>query len=106
VSDELGTIEGVTAGMLVVLGQNEIRTLDDLGDLASDELIEMLGDTAPSVEAADAIIMAARAHWFADEAPAEEAAADEAQEGTAPADETAAASADDQEPAPAAGDGG
>jgi N utilization substance protein A len=76
VSDELNAVEGLTPAMLVVLGQNEIKTLDDLGDLASDELIEMLGDIALSAEAADATIMAARAHWFDDEdqepAPAED----------------------------------
>ena len=76
VSDELTAVEGLTPAMLVVLGQNEIKTLDNLGDLASDELIEMLGDIAPSAEAADATIMAARAHWFDEEdqesAPAEE----------------------------------
>ncbi|MEE8279525.1 MAG: hypothetical protein V3R55_02340, partial [Alphaproteobacteria bacterium] len=88
VSDELTAVEGLTPAMLVVLGQNEIKTLDDLGDLASDELIEMLGDIAPSAEAADATIMAARAHWFEDEdqespppeeedSPSEEAQSDE-----------------------------
>jgi N utilization substance protein A len=51
----------------MTLGENEIKTLDDLADLASDELIELLGDLAPSHEEADAIIMAARAHWFEDE---------------------------------------
>ena len=66
--------------MLVVFGQNNIKTLDDLGDLASDELIEMLGDLAPSEEEANAIIMAARAHWFEGE-PAPEPAAPPAGEG-------------------------
>ena len=86
--------------MLVTLGQNDVKTLDDLGDLASDELIEMLGDLAPSAEVVDAIIMAARAHWFDDEPQADEAAADEAA-----ADDTPAATGEDQEPAPAAGEG-
>jgi len=64
VSDELAGLEGLTTRMLVKLGENEVRTLDDLADLASDELIEMLGEDAPSPEEADQIIMAARAHWF------------------------------------------
>jgi N utilization substance protein A len=64
VTDEVAALEGVSAAMLATFGRNEIRTLDDLGDLASDELIEMLGDQAPGVEEANAIIMAARAHWF------------------------------------------
>ena len=66
VSDELAAIEGLSEPMLVKLGENQVRTLDDLGDLASDELIEILGDDAPNPEDADRIIMAARAHWFAD----------------------------------------
>jgi N utilization substance protein A len=71
---------------LVTLGQNGIKTLDDLGDLASDELIEILGDQAPGVEEANAIIMAARAHWFDDETPAEAEAAGGGEEGPATAD--------------------
>jgi N utilization substance protein A len=50
--------------MLVALGENEIRSLDDLADLAGDELVEILGGTAPEMDEANAIIMAARAHWF------------------------------------------
>ena len=74
VSEEVATLEGLAPWMLVTLGENGVKTLDDVGDLASDELIEMLGDRAPDMEAANAIIMAARAHWFeGEEAPAEEA---------------------------------
>ena len=64
VSDDLAAIEGVSPSMLVLFGRNNIKTLDDLGDLASDELIEMFADNAPQPEVADKIIMAARAHWF------------------------------------------
>ena len=67
VSDELTGIAGLTPTILVALGENQIKTLDDLGDLASDELIELLGELAPGHEEVDAIIMAARAHWFDDE---------------------------------------
>jgi N utilization substance protein A len=71
VEDAVAEIDGMTPGMLAKLGENGIKTLDDLGDLASDELIEMLAGTAElSEEQANAIIMAARAHWFeGDEAP-------------------------------------
>ncbi len=70
-ADDMQEIEGVTPAMLVALGENEIRTRDDLADLAGDELIELLdGSTFPgtltSAQAND-VIMAARAHWFADE---------------------------------------
>jgi N utilization substance protein A len=76
VSDELAAIQGLTSAVLVTLGENGIKTLDDLGDLASDELIELLGEQAPDHAEVDAIIMAARAHWFDDE-PAPEPAEDE-----------------------------
>ena len=79
VTDELAALDGITSSMLVVLGENGIKTLDDMGDLASDELIEILGEQAMSLESANDIIMAARAHWFEDEEPApEESAVEEA----------------------------
>ena len=84
VEDALAEIEGLNAAMLVKLGEAGVKTLDDLGDLASDELIEHLGSLAPKAEQADAIIMAARAHWFDDE-PAPEAAADVAKTESAEA---------------------
>ena len=97
VTDDLVSLQGVTSAMLVVLGENEIKTRDDLGDLASDELIEMLGDLAPTPEQADAIIMAARAHWFDDEV-ADQA---EATEGEAETADAAAAGAEAEAAAPA-----
>lgn len=61
-------IEGITVERGVKLGEQNVKTLDDLADLAGDELVEMLGgDLAPSLEEANEIIMAARAHWFEDE---------------------------------------
>ena len=78
VEDALAEIPGLSEMMLVRLGQKGIRTLDDLADLSTDELIGK-GDTrreipagvlAPfglSVEDGNAIIMAARRHWFEDE---------------------------------------
>jgi N utilization substance protein A len=70
VSDELVTIELLTPTMLVKLGENGIKTLDDLADLASDELIEILGKNALSETQANKVIMAARAHWFSEDEPA------------------------------------
>jgi N utilization substance protein A len=68
VGDDVAAIEGLTAEMLVALGKNEIKTLDDLGDLAGDELRELVGEDRLDEEQANAIILAARAHWF-DEPP-------------------------------------
>ena len=67
VTDELAKMDGITPNMLVIFGNNQIKTIDDLGDLASDELIEMLPDAGLSVENANNIIMTARAHWFEDD---------------------------------------
>jgi N utilization substance protein A len=64
VADDLAGMEGLTAQMLVALGEKGVKTLDDLADLASDELIEIVGAEAMDEDAANAVIMAARAHWF------------------------------------------
>jgi N utilization substance protein A len=107
VSDDLAELPHLTEAMLVTLGKANIRTLDDLADLATDELIQkkrmeprrraenapkraedkggILADFALTEEQGNEIIMAARAHWFEDEegasAPAaeEDAVADETQ---------------------------
>ena len=50
--------------MLVALGEKGVKTLDDLGDLASDELIEIIGADKMDEATANDVIMAARAHWF------------------------------------------
>ena len=87
VADDLAEVEGVTAAMLVELGEQGIKTRDDLADLATDELQEMTPNEKLSSDAANAIIMAARAHWFADEDAAKaeaegaEGATDEAPSG-------------------------
>src|SRR5690606_22523474 len=79
VDEALAEIEGLTPAMLVALGEKGIKTLDDLGDLASDELREMLPDQKLTEAEANAIIMAARAPWFEGQpAPAPEAGAAEA----------------------------
>jgi len=72
VTEELAAVAGMTPAMLVALGDKGIKTLDDLADLASDELIEIVQAVAKlTQEEANAIIMAARAHWFADEEAAD-----------------------------------
>jgi N utilization substance protein A len=79
--------------MLVTLGKAGIKTLDDLADLATDELVQkkrpeqrrqrepnrpedkggILAEYGLSDEQGNEIIMAARAHWFEDEEPAKSA---------------------------------
>jgi N utilization substance protein A len=75
ISEEVRNAEGLTLAMFVALGDAGVKTLDDLADLASDELREIVGESAMDNDTANAIIMKAREHWFADEAaPAAEAA--------------------------------
>ncbi len=74
VTDEVASIELLTPAMLVALGEKGVKTLDDLGDLASDELIEIVGAEAMDEATANDVIMTARAHWFDGEEPAPEAA--------------------------------
>ncbi|MDR3522208.1 MAG: transcription termination factor NusA [Acidocella sp.] len=64
VSDEVAAIEALSAKDLIALGEKGVKSLDDLADLAGDELVEIVGAEALSEEAANEIIMAARAHWF------------------------------------------
>src|ERR1044071_7051195 len=98
VSDDLAEIPHLTEAMLVTLGKANIRTLDDLADLATDELIQkkrveprrrepsnrpedkggILAEYGLSEEQGNEIIMAARAHWLEDEEPAQ--AADKSEE--------------------------
>ena len=105
VEDALAEIPHLTEQMLVTLGKGGIKTLDDLADLATDELIAkkreaprrrqaptdgprlrsdrpkpedkggVLGEYGLTEEQGNEIIMAARAHWFDDEEPASEEAA-------------------------------
>ena len=66
-----GELADAGAKVLVVLGEKGGKALDDLADLASDELIETLGTDAMDPAVANDVIMAARAHWFGDDdAPA------------------------------------
>ena len=74
VSEEVRATEGLTLAMLVALGDKGVKSLDDLADLASDELREIVGESAMDAETANAIIMKAREHWFPAEPAAEEAA--------------------------------
>ena len=66
--------------MLVTLGEKGVKTLDDLADLAGDELVEILGAEAVDEETANEVIMAARAHWFAEEDAAAEATGETGEE--------------------------
>jgi len=71
---DLASLEGMTDDLVTTLASNGINTRDDLAELATDELIEI---EAMSEEDAAALIMKARAHWFAEAEAAENAASEE-----------------------------
>ena len=96
VADDLAEVEGLNGHIVVALGHAGVLTLDDFADLSSDELrfiaspmherrdldaiAEIDQETLEAglsasildVDTADAMIMAARAHWFDDEPVSEE----------------------------------
>ena len=69
VTDEVIALQGLSVEMAVKLGEKEIKTLDEVADLASDELREIVGVDELTEAKANEIIMAARAHWFVEETP-------------------------------------
>ncbi|MDR1267251.1 MAG: transcription termination factor NusA [Holosporales bacterium] len=69
VATDLMEIEGLALDMLMTLAeQHGVKTLDDLGDFSRDELMEALETYELLPEEAEAVIMAARAHWFQEDA--------------------------------------
>ena len=76
VADELREIEGVTTPMMVALGENEVKTIEDLAGCATDDLVGYTEGRGPdavrhagfldgfeqSRADAEAMIMAARLH--------------------------------------------
>ena len=102
VDDALAEVPGITAAMMVALGENDVKTLDDLAGCASDDLTGWYeradGETKHfpgfldgfdvSREEAEAIVMAARlkAGWVTEEDLAAQAAM-EAEEAEAEAAE-------------------
>ena len=97
VADELRDINGVTSAIMVKLGENDVKTIEDLAGCATDDLVGWTerkdGETIKNAgfldgidlsrDEAEAMIMEARvkAGWIEApvEAPAEETAEDEAQ---------------------------
>ena len=106
VEDAIAELPHMTEAMLVTLGEAGLKTLDDVADLATDELVlkrkaeprrrndnrkpepdGVLAEYGLTEEQGNEIIMAARAHWFEDEdqaAPAAEAETGEDADAEAP----------------------
>jgi len=100
VLDEVREVPGVTTAIMVRLGENDVKSVEDLAGCATDELVGWserkngetvrhagyLDEFGLSREDAEAMIMAARvkAGWIEEEAPAAaEAGEDQAEEGAA-----------------------
>ena len=103
VEDSVAEMPHLTEQMLVTLGKAGIKTLDDLADLATDELVQkrrveprrrsdapvraedkggILAEYGLTEEQGNEIIMAARAHWFEDEDKPEKGGEDAVAEPT------------------------
>tara|TARA_R100001244_G_scaffold44182_10_gene39990 strand:- start:16880 stop:18508 length:1629 start_codon:yes stop_codon:yes gene_type:complete len=96
VEDAIAELPHLTEAMLVTLGEAGLKTLDDVADLATDELVlkrkseprrrndnrkpepdGVLAKYGLTEEQGNEIIMAARAHWFDDEDEPAAAASEE-----------------------------
>ncbi len=67
IADDLVSAEGLRSEQIIKVAEQGIKTLDDLADLAGDELVELLGENQMSEKEANEVIMKAREHWFAEE---------------------------------------
>ena len=67
IAPELSNLRGLSQEMILALADKGVKTLNDLGDLAGDELREIVGENALTESQANTIIMAARASWFPEE---------------------------------------
>ncbi len=69
IDENMKSVEGLEPEMIITLAEKGVKNLEDLADLAADELIEMLGAEIISENEANEIIMSARrqAGWFDDE---------------------------------------
>lgn len=64
-ADDLLSLEGMEKGLAFLLASKGVVTREDLAELATDDLLEINDEIGE--EAAAALIMKARAHWFEEE---------------------------------------
>ncbi|MEM7441959.1 MAG: transcription termination factor NusA [Pseudomonadota bacterium] len=69
VTDDLAAIEVFSPQLLVKLGEDDVKSLEDFAGLAGDELVELLGADVITEEEANHLIMSARvsAGWVTEE---------------------------------------
>ncbi len=68
VKEDLIAFESLSGDILIKLGENGIKSLDDFADLAREDFTDIIPDSGMSHEEIDALIMKARERWFSDEA--------------------------------------
>lgn len=72
VAKDLSSLQDLDLDIIVTLAEKGVKKLDDLADLAVDELLELLPPGRLTEAKAETIIMSARAHWFeAEDKPTE-----------------------------------
>lgn len=120
VADELRDIDGITTPMMVALGENEVKTVEDLAGCATDDLVGYTEGRGPeavrhagyldgfevSRAEAEAMIMAARIHagWVEAPPPEEVQDGEEEQDGEEQADQDQDADGEDTTAEHAEGD--
>ena len=68
ISDDLYNFKDLSKSSLLKLVENDIKTLDDLAELDSEDLFNILGKSIfVNEDEAVSVIMKAREHWFSDE---------------------------------------
>lgn len=68
IDKDLSNFEHLSKSNILTLANNNIKTLNDLADLDSEELFNLLGkQTFNNEDEAGEVIMAARQHWFEEE---------------------------------------
>ena len=67
IDESLKNVKGLEQDMIISLAEKGVKTIDDLADLAADELIEILGENTLTEVEDNEIIMSAREHWFTNE---------------------------------------
>ncbi len=68
VKDDLYNFIELSKESILVLAENDIKTLDDLAELDSEELFNLLGNKIfINEDAAGSVIMKARQHWFTED---------------------------------------
>jgi transcription termination/antitermination protein NusA len=87
-SQDLLDFEELSLEHVLALGRKGVKSLDDLADLAADELAELLPEATLTEADAGRLIMAARAHWFGEETAGGEAEAAAPDASVAPAERT------------------